>query len=90
MYYLYIKTHNITGLRYLGQTQKNPFEYIGSGKRWKRHVAKHGNDISTKVLLETNSFDELKEKGIYYSKKFNHRKFFWRYRSSSGFVYFFR
>ena len=71
MYYLYIKTHNITGLRYLGQTQKNPFEYIGSGKRWKRHVAKHGNDISTKVLLETNSFDELKEKGTYYSKKFN-------------------
>lgn len=71
MYYLYIKTHNITGLKYLGQTQKNPFEYTGSGKRWKRHLNKHGNDVSTEILLETNSFEELKEKGMYYSKKFN-------------------
>ena len=71
MYYLYVKTHNVTGLKYLGQTQKNPFKYNGSGKHWKRHLSKHGNDVSTEILLETASIDELKEKGLYYSKKFN-------------------
>jgi hypothetical protein len=31
--YLYKKTHNITGLKYLGKTaQSNPYKYPGSGK----------------------------------------------------------
>jgi len=29
--YLYKKTHNVTGLQYLGKTTRNPFTYKGSG-----------------------------------------------------------
>lgn len=31
MYKLYLKTHNKTGMKYLGQTKQDPFEYRGSG-----------------------------------------------------------
>lgn len=46
--WLYIKKHNITGLKYFGKTVKNdPTKYTGSGKYWKAHLTKHGNDITT-------------------------------------------
>ena len=54
-YYLYIKTSPF-GLKYLGKTTKNPFTYLGSGKIWKRHIAKHSltvDDIETEVVFET-------------------------------------
>lgn len=56
MIYLYIKTHNITGLKYLGKTKQDPFKYKGSGKRWRYHIRKHGNDVTTEVIgvFETN------------------------------------
>lgn len=65
--YLYLKTHNKTGLKYIGQTTRDPFKYNGSGKYWKRHLKKHGNDVSTEILLKTNDEKELKEAGLYYS-----------------------
>ena len=69
MYYLYVKTHNITGLKYLGMTTSNNVEvYKGSGKYWRRHIRKHGYDVTTEVLLETESHDELKETGVFFSK----------------------
>lgn len=70
-YYLYVKTHNQTGLKYLGQTRKDPTVYKGSGIKWKTHCEKHGYDVTTKILLETNNFKELREKGIYYSNLWN-------------------
>lgn len=49
--YLYIKTHNITGLKYFGKTtHKDPFKYKGSGKYWKKHIRKHGYDVTTEIL----------------------------------------
>jgi len=48
--YLYIKTHNITGLKYFGKTTKDPNQYRGSGKRWLAHLKKHGDDVSTVIL----------------------------------------
>lgn len=72
MYYLYIKTHNKTGLKYLGKTNaKNPFEYKGSGKYWLSHVNKYGYDVTTKILLATESKEEIKETGLFFSKLFN-------------------
>ena len=47
--YLYIKTHNKTGLKYFGKTTRDPFKYTGSGKYWKKHLDKHGIDISTEI-----------------------------------------
>lgn len=51
MIYLYIKTHNKTGLKYFGKTANNdPHSYQGSGRYWKRHIAKHGYDVTTEIL----------------------------------------
>lgn len=71
MLYLYVKTHNKTGLKYLGKTEKDPIKYKGSGKYWKRHVKKHGYDVTTEIIFKSNCKDEISEKGIYYSELWN-------------------
>jgi hypothetical protein len=72
MYYLCIKTHNKTNLKYLCQTKrKNPKKYLGSGTRWLRHIKKHGKDISTIILGKFKNKKELIKEGKKYSKKFN-------------------
>ncbi len=50
MIHLYVKTHNVTGLKYFGKTSKNPLKYNGSGKYWKRHIRKHGEDMTTDII----------------------------------------
>lgn len=65
--YLYLKIHNKTGLKYLGKTVKDPFIYKGSGKYWCRHLAKHGDDVTTEILFQSTSKNKIKEKGLYYS-----------------------
>lgn len=71
IYHLYVKTHVITGLKYLGFTSKNPFQYKGSGKYWRRHLRKYGENISTEILLVTESFIEMKQTGLFFSKLWN-------------------
>lgn len=72
IYYLYIKTHNQTGLKYLGYTSsKDPHKYKGSGKYWLRHINIHENDVKTEILLESNSLEEIKFAGIYFSELWN-------------------
>lgn len=49
--YLYVKTHNVTGLKYFGKTtKKDPYSYIGSGNYWLSHLKIHGKDISTEII----------------------------------------
>ena len=69
--YLYKKTHNKTGLNYLGKTTQDPFTYKGSGKRWGNHINKHGYDVTTEILRECSSNEEVKEWGLYYSALWN-------------------
>lgn len=69
--YLYVKTHNITGLKYLGKTNKDPMVYKGSGTRWKHHIKKHGYDVTTEILLETYDKEEIVAMGMYYSSLWN-------------------
>jgi len=72
-HYLYLK-ESPKGLKYLGKTIKDPNTYSGSGLVWKRHLKKYdftNEDIKTTILFETTSKKELKEVGIFYSKKFN-------------------
>lgn len=72
IYYLMIKTHSITGLKYLCQTtRKDPHKYLGSGVYWKDHLASHGPNITTEVLCECQTKEELKEKGLHYSALWN-------------------
>ena len=55
---LYIKTHNVTGLKYFGKTTGNPHEYRGSGIYWTAHLRKHGYDVTTEVLGYYTDKDE--------------------------------
>jgi hypothetical protein len=67
-YYLYKKTHKKTNLKYLGFTKNDPTKYKGSGIYWLLHCDRHGDDVETEVLCETDSRAKIKELGIYYSK----------------------
>jgi hypothetical protein len=69
--YLYLKTHRVTGLKYLGKTTQDPYKYKGSGLRWTRHLAKHGNDVSTLILFESEDTQQIKNQGQYYSNLWN-------------------
>jgi len=68
IYYLLVKTHSVTGLKYLCQTVQNPFNYKGSGTVWKRHLKKHGKEHDTYILQKCYSKESLKSWGLYYSK----------------------
>ena len=71
-YYLYIKTHNKTGLKYLGQTRnKDPHKYLGSGTYWKNHLNKHGKDYSTEIILKTENISILSFWGLYFSREWD-------------------
>jgi hypothetical protein len=54
--YLYIKTHNKTGLKYFGKTVQDPYVYKGSGHYWKIHIDSHGYDVTTEVLNNGNPY----------------------------------
>ena len=69
---LLLKTHNITGLKYLCMTRKADWvAYPGSGKLWKRHLAKHGTNVSTQLLYETENLQDFKTKSREFSEKWN-------------------
>jgi hypothetical protein len=69
--YLYLKTHNKTGLKYLGKTVQDPFLYKGSGFLWNRHLKKHGEDVTTEILFQSTNKEEFKRVATEYSVKWN-------------------
>lgn len=69
IYYLCVKVHKTTDLHYLCQTsKKNPHKYTGSGLYWVRHLKKYGTDITSVIIKECSSKEELSEWGTYYSR----------------------
>lgn len=70
MIYLYVKTHNKTGLKYFGKTVKDdPINYPGSGIYWTRHLKKHGTDLSTEIIGVFEDVDEARRIAIDFSVK---------------------
>lgn len=70
--YLYVKTHNITGLKYFGKTTKpDPISYVGSGLYWKRHLSKYGKDFSTEIIGEFYDEDECSKVALEFSRNNN-------------------
>lgn len=67
IYYLMVKTHRTTGLKYLCQTTQDPVKYKGSGDRWKLHIKKHGYDVDTDIIQRCYSKESLKTWGLFYS-----------------------
>jgi len=67
-----IKTHNITGLKYLCKTaNSDPLKYMGSGKYWKNHLRKHGRNIKTEILLQSEDKEFFTKECLRYSELFN-------------------
>lgn len=71
MFYLYLKTHNITGMKYLGYTKNNPEKYKGSGLYWKKHIKQYGYDVTTDILFESENIEDISKEGIRFSKIWN-------------------
>lgn len=72
MIYLYVKTHNVTGLKYFGKTTlKDPYKYLGSGKYWIRHLNAHGTDISTEIIETFDDANEASEYAMKFSRENN-------------------
>lgn len=71
IYYLYVKTHRITGLKYLGKTKQDPYKYKGSGVYWTSHIKKHGYLVDTEIIAECDSNESIKTQGEYYSNLWN-------------------
>jgi len=70
--YLYVKTHNKTGLKYLGKTQsEDPHKYPGSGTYWRAHLKKHGYDYTTEIIHKCQNKEEVKKWGLYYTNLWN-------------------
>ena len=67
--YIYIKTHNITELKYFGKTTKKDIEtYKGSGKYWKRHIKKHGYNCRTYKIKSFTNKQECMDFCLWFSK----------------------
>lgn len=69
--YLYIKIHNITGLKYFGKTCQDPFKYSGSGVYWKNHIKHHGNDVTTEIIGYFDNTEECEIVALNFSKTNN-------------------
>jgi hypothetical protein len=70
--YLYLKKHNVTGLKYLGITRATkPYNYKGSGTRWLKHIKKHGNDVKTTILYSSDNKQLFADFSIETSYKLN-------------------
>lgn len=72
-----IKTHSVTGLRYLCKkvtiSDSKAISYLGSGKYWKKHLKIHGKHINTEILLkyELDRIEEFSKLCIEYSNNYN-------------------
>src|SRR5713101_5315832 len=65
---LYIKTHNITRLKYFGKTTRNnPEKYKGSGVYWKKHIKKHGNNVTTEIFGKYDNIEICTEAALKFS-----------------------
>jgi hypothetical protein len=70
--YLYVKQHNVTGLKYFGMTStKDPYVYVGSGTHWRRHLRVHGKDIVTLEVWEFSNQDDCEKFALEFSEKNN-------------------
>lgn len=70
--YLYVKTHRVTGLKYLGKTiSTDPYSYPGSGIDWAKHLYEFGNFVDTEILKECQTEEELRHWGKHYSALWN-------------------
>ena len=74
---LYIATHNKTGLKYFGKTDRFHTEkelqesYHGSGKYWKNHLNKHGDDVTMEIWYQDDNQEAVTRLALMFSETYN-------------------
>jgi hypothetical protein len=74
---LYIATHNKTGLKYFGKTDRFHTEedlqesYHGSGKYWKNHLEKHGDDVTMEIWYQDENPEAISRLALMFSETYN-------------------
>ena len=82
---LYVAEHNITKKKYFGKsdihhTIENLQKYYhGSGLYWKRHLQKHEDNVTMKILHSSEDTELIKSLALMYSK-------FWNIVESNGYA----
>jgi len=68
---LLVMTHNKTGLKYFCKTTRmdDLHKYRGSGLHWKRHLKKHGRDVSVGVLGFYGDKERCTQAALNFSKE---------------------
>lgn len=69
--YLYVKTHNITGLKYFGKTTSTRKTYKGSGTYWTNHIKKYGYNVTTEIIAYFTDREECMKFAVDFSEKNN-------------------
>ncbi len=67
---LYLHTHKINGLKYLGFTsnlKRRGYEYKNDNSMWGAHLRKYGEDYTTEILYEGDNQELLSNHAIAYS-----------------------
>jgi hypothetical protein len=63
--YLLVKTHSVTGMRYLCKrvttSDSNAISYLGSGTRWNNHLKVHGKHINTEIIAKYDLIEQMKK-----------------------------
>lgn len=69
---VYKITNLINGKCYIGKDKHNNPNYLGSGRRINSAIKKYGKENFIKEILEyCNTYDELRDREVYWIKKFN-------------------
>lgn len=94
--FIYEWTDNLTGLKYIGRHEGNPFDgYVGSGTKFLREYIKRPKDFTREILWSTNtSTDDLVTKEEEFLSKIldnelyygSNRKYYNQVRNSSGYT----
>ena len=70
--YLMIKRHRDTGLMYFCKTAtRDPLQYHGSGKYWKKHLKLHGTNVETLWYQHFTNKDDLVDFALFFSEVHN-------------------
>ena len=64
-------SHNVTGLKYFCKTSdlRNVYNYKGSGLYWKKHINKHGKDITVGVMGFYTDYHRCRDAALKFSQE---------------------
>lgn len=70
--YIYLTTNNVNGKKYIGMTNGNKEDYMGSGRLIEKAFKKYGKqNFSKQILVECSSEDELREAEQFFIEETN-------------------